>query len=317
MEISWKFSIEDQIDRYIESALKVRTGFYQHHRFYLLPFMPEKFRNRVVFLPKTNFLLNLKTKNQKIKSEDKKEILKVCENILWKQKGKINKLEGDFGKTKHNLIPKLISKFPKSKNLSVTICPSFFGSLGSYELEKGKNEIMPRYDRKIKNIWQLLITALTHYYFYGHNACLNEKSKIWRQKQILAAKLHQELGFTDKPRGLVKILDNAYSAKLAKISSNYYKELGFPVNNKLSEIQSLDNLTQKEHLVLDLLIKKRNEIVSFDEMAEVLWKDDLEEKYSLYAITKLVERIRSKLKARGFEENLIHTQRGKGYLLFG
>jgi DNA-binding winged helix-turn-helix (wHTH) protein len=58
---------------------------------------------------------------------------------------------------------------------------------------------------------------------------------------------------------------------------------------------------------------KNGEVVSHDEIAKALWGGKAEEKFSLWAITKLVQKIRAKLMSLGISSNLIYTVYGKGY----
>ena len=65
--------------------------------------------------------------------------------------------------------------------------------------------------------------------------------------------------------------------------------------------------------MLVTLIEKQGEIVTYDEISEILFKT--EEEYSLYAISKTIQRLRDKLEKNGISGNLIQTLRKKGYLL--
>ncbi|MBP9817267.1 helix-turn-helix domain-containing protein [Candidatus Shapirobacteria bacterium] len=61
--------------------------------------------------------------------------------------------------------------------------------------------------------------------------------------------------------------------------------------------------------MFDVLKKYIGQLVSFDRIATELWQES-EEKYSEYAITKLIERLKKKL-----PKYSIHSQRGVGYIL--
>lgn len=111
-------------------------------------------------------------------------------------------------------------------------------------------------------------------------------------------------------------------AKLLAESDEFYKKLGIPVNRKVFGLNGLtpevnkkplENLSPTENVILRLLIQKAGGIVTFDEFGNELFKDD--GNFSLYAISKNIERIRSKLEANGISGSYIQTLRGKGYLL--
>jgi hypothetical protein len=317
MKISWEFDLKSQVNRYADAVGSTINGFYQSHRFYILPFMPEKFRDRVVLLPLTNYLKRSvgQKKIVKINKQEHGEIITLTKSFYEKRKTVITKLEEDYCNTINMACTKILTYFPEAKNIKVVIKPSLWGSVGSYSLDKNKILITPRYDRSIENVYMLLVTALTHHIKFGHNNNLDNNPKTWRQKQLMASGYHIKLGFTERPQGMVTILDNSYSANLALESRKYCKKLGLSFKSTLKE-KPLNSLSPKEKDLLSYLLENNNSIVNFDDIARVIWNDKADQKFSLYAITKTIERLRKKLKAAGFEENFIHTQRGVGYFLF-
>lgn len=56
-------------------------------------------------------------------------------------------------------------------------------------------------------------------------------------------------------------------------------------------------------------------LVSFNEVADAIWNDASDEKFSLYSLSKFAEKIRKKLENLGIQKELIKTVRGKGYIL--
>ena len=111
--------------------------------------------------------------------------------------------------------------------------------------------------------------------------------------------------------------------KLLEISNANYLELGFPVckgielkNGQLSLLNygRIDFLSEKEFSVLNLLVKNCNVVISFDNIANVLWGEESTEKYSLQAISKVIERIRKKLDMYGLKKQVIYTRRNEGYV---
>ena len=71
-------------------------------------------------------------------------------------------------------------------------------------------------------------------------------------------------------------------------------------------------LSQREREILTLLIRKSGEVASYDEIAEIIFAS--EEAYSLYTISKTMQRLRDKLEINGVSSNCLQTQRGKGYI---
>lgn len=284
--ITWEFSLESQRRRYDEVRGKLKTGFYQNLKFYVLPFIPPKFRNRVVFLPE------------------------VCEpeKLYKKHKIQLENLEKEWNKTKSKYLPKISAEFPKMDSLEISISPSLYGTVGGYHLAKGKIILEPRFDRKINDVYQLLINSLNHYFNFGWKKELDNTPK-WQVKQKVSQEIFEKIFGKEKTKskGMLKILDREFAGKLAQESLEYLNRLGFSQDS--SNLPNPTNLTKNEILVFELLKGNRNKLVSFDQIGDALWKDN-PDKYSEYAITKLVERLKKKL-----SKNSIHSQRGVGYIL--
>lgn len=71
--------------------------------------------------------------------------------------------------------------------------------------------------------------------------------------------------------------------------------------------------TAGELRVLELFLKKKRQLISRDEIAKQLWRSDWEEKYSDWAIDRLIYRLRQKLKTIGMDEKLLKTLKARGF----
>lgn len=283
--VTFKFDIEEQFENYKTVKNKLKTYFYQDLKFYVLPFMPEKFRGRVVFLPKT------------------------CEpeKIYKKQKLRIDKLEKDWNMVKNQFLKKLKKIFPEIDSVNITISPQLYGTIGSYSLSKANIKVKPRYDRSILSLQGLIINALTHYFLFDYKNKMFTYSQTWLEKQNRADEITSQILPPKKPKSMTSILDTEFAGKLAEESSKYLERLK---SNSKTEIQKPNDLTKNENVVFNLLLRNKNKLVSFEEISNWLWEDKSEEKYSEYAITKLIERLKKKL-----PKSLIQSQRGIGYIL--
>jgi hypothetical protein len=246
--------------------------------------MPEKFRNRVVFLPEQF----------------------EPEKVYVKHKTQIDKLKAEWDQTSGANLTKIKAEFPHMDDLEITVSPSLYGVLGSYKLGNGKITLTPRFDRKVINIYHLLINALTHYFLYDQKELIN--TPLWEEKQKKTVEIYNKLfqKTNIKSKGMLKVLDREFAGSLAQQSAQYLESLGFP---NPPHLPNSPNLTKYESQVLKLLSDNRNKVVTFEQIGDVLWPED-EDKYSEYAITKLMERLKKKL-----PKYSIHAQRGKGYLL--
>ncbi len=286
--ITWKFDLDRQTEYYNTFKKQIsEKEIWQDLKYYVLPTMPEKFRGRVIFLPK------------------------VCEpnKIYIKQKFKLNKLEVEWNKIQPEFESKLKKYFTDIETINIVLSPSFYGSVGWYGFWDNEKTILirPRYDRRIIDIQKLLINALAHYFLVSKSNSL-EKSK-WLKKQKLAEKMQIKiLGVRKESKTMHSILDTEFSGKLASKSIIYLTELGLL---KPQKAEVIGKLTKTENKIFDLLIRQKGELVSFDEIAKTIWGENYFNKYSEYAITKHIQKIKGKI-----TKNSIHSQRGYGYLLY-
>lgn len=91
----------------------------------------------------------------------------------------------------------------------------------------------------------------------------------------------------------------------------------FQVRNNyifIGEKEITSNLSRKERAFLYLLLSSKRKIVSRDKVAQTIWGKDWEEKYSDWAIDRLVYRIRKKFKTLGMDKNLLKTAKKKGFV---
>lgn len=110
--------------------------------------------------------------------------------------------------------------------------------------------------------------------------------------QLESKKYLERLGFAQKPK--VKYANGV-----------------FLVNNKRLDRQ----VSSQELKLFTLLWGNQNRTVSHDEIAKAIWSDDSDEKYSPWAITKMIERLRKNLRKAGLGKEIIQTKRLSGYTL--
>ena len=61
------------------------------------------------------------------------------------------------------------------------------------------------------------------------------------------------------------------------------------------------------------LYKSKKKIVSYDKISEKLWKNE-PDKFSLWAISQIIKRLRKKLSDYFINPNTIRSRRGEGYV---
>lgn len=79
---------------------------------------------------------------------------------------------------------------------------------------------------------------------------------------------------------------------------------GFPTKEKI---------TLKEYRLLSAFLENPNKVFSRDEIAEVLWIGEVDDKYSEWAIDQNISLLRKKIKKLGISPSTIQTIKGRGY----
>lgn len=74
------------------------------------------------------------------------------------------------------------------------------------------------------------------------------------------------------------------------------------------------DLTKNEKDVLEILYKSKGRLVTYDLLAEKLWPNQ-QDKFSLWAISQIIRRLRKKFTYYSINPKIISSQRGEGYIL--
>lgn len=86
------------------------------------------------------------------------------------------------------------------------------------------------------------------------------------------------------------------------------------VNNQFYLRREAVKFTKNEKMVLEKLHKSKGKLVTYDAIGEVLWKNQ-PDKFSLWAISQIIRRLRKKLCFYSLNPKIISSQRGEGYIL--
>lgn len=324
ISISLDYNLEEQVERYQYIANTIRLGFYQSQRFYILPYLSKTFKYRVVHFPV------IKKYNEKFKeycAYDHHKSLPNCISEIIRDgleeialnfrkdillfENKLNKDLKDFEKTINNALD-------YKNDITVVVNPTILGTKGSYNPYKSEVlQIFPRIDLGVDNVYRVIIQGLAHLLINNIDSQMNQEmvEKV-SDKALGIAKEDDIKPFLKKSKNIIHVLEENTCGNLVKDSINYCCELGFPVVSLIGSTSQFNNLRNEEKIILKLLIENRNQIVTFSEISDALWKENSSEKFSMYAIAKVVERLREKIKEFGISVNVIHTQRGQGYVLY-
>lgn len=317
MKITWELDHSKQkhmLDLEIE---EIMMGDYQRNRSYILPYLPEKFRHTVLYLPKLKSFTSPLTTDY-----DLKELNEFSNKHYRYYKKTFDQLVLDSKEMDKKFIPLADEYFPNAKDFEIIISPKYYGNLGDYDNTQETVYIHPRYDRKLDQIYKLIVHVLVRRtYFWGENEKFKSLTGArWREKQDMARDVYGSPPFTEllgeSDKGYMDFMENNSAGQLAVESAIYYKELGYPVVSLINNANEIEGLSTSEQIILQLFLENRNKIVTYDQLAAVMWPENTAEKFSLYAISKIVQRVKDKIADSGIRQQLIHAQRGEGYVLF-
>lgn len=169
---------------------------------------------------------------------------------------------------------------------------------------------------------------------YNDNLMLNKLEIIWakftnEEKNILRKIYFKSLQITDSTSHEYEYLKRIRVIK----EINSKAELGIPILLKVIEkelkLESIhirdkgiwigknnitESLSPKEQMIMFLLLNSKNKIVPRNAIAQTIWGENWEEKYSDWAIDVLAHRIRKKLKLIGIDKTLLRTVKKKGFI---
>ncbi len=314
---------------------QIACGFYQDRRFLVLPKLVEK-ETRVVYFPDLPYPKEFWGQVSKFKQDQEvfffeKETVEVAVKLLSLQEELLlhkssslemlwRKKEKEFFDTCKEFLP----KFPLNQIRTINVLVSPFGTVGSFHFKRtGKFydfTITVRSDFGPAQIAESILSLM----FWIENTV--PKLTLWYQTEanvdflLTKTKLGAIFDFSyiptvsalpDLPAGRQEI-----PANLVAESENYLKKLGFPIKPILDI--PLNKFTPNEKRILGGFIANKNKILTYDQIGEIFWGNDEAalDKFNLYSIAKIMEKIRKKIKDHGIYQELIYTVRGQGYVLY-
>ncbi len=321
---SFVSSPETEINRLLNSTASVASGFYLRHGFLVLPTSIPNYKINIVIIPKIakNFsfkfwkdakkagtTMPLSITKQMIKESKKIKLEYVNDDCLNKISNSWKGTENEFWKFVKVYFPKEINWISE-----VEVRVTKIGSLGSHYLLEKKNKqkliIHFREDSNYNNIAGLIILALI--YPTAKELGLSFSQRMAIRYYITAKKEFTKL-FPDWKQN--KYGDFKLPKKLRDKSMEYIKFLGIPdITDPIESInKNISNFGIKEEKCLILFTKNKNELVSYDQIADCIWGEGKFKSY--WAINKLVQRIIKKLDKLDIENVRILGLHGKGYKL--
>ncbi|WKZ24368.1 MAG: winged helix-turn-helix domain-containing protein [Candidatus Dojkabacteria bacterium] len=330
-ETIWEYSKTTEARRYCTVARTIQSYFFQTKGFLVLP-KPETYDVSSVYFPNLP-IIHHKDFWQKIETFDQynettqQQVVKDVEEFITlaqppeEQKTSWQHIEKDFWAYMSTFLPVLYDRIDR-----LVIRQTQFGtvssSIGRIHKKDRTLRLSIRFDADFSHIASAIFIGLTsetdpHSPLYGHT---------WEERQSIGDFLMNHTlikSLFPHHQPTVKTIRHELPKNLRAASQHYLTELGFPPKQLITindHKQVLVNqkclpLSTTEHKVFSLFIEKRNQIVTPAEIAQELWQDQSYERFSLYAIAKVVERLRKHIQNVGIYTGLIETRRGQGFVL--
>lgn len=331
MNIEWSLREEDQLIYYCLCARGVQNGFYQNIRSIVLPylhpdgwFLPDyglfengAFKkklenvNRGIFAVKDTSLLDL---------VNEKFDLNLSEHEVVSDRKAFEKIQDAFFETYETVLPE--STFIRS----LTIVPTKFGTGSSYFVdEKHPDHMSITY--RIDGSYQRVLQSLLSLFVKHALETDEENTDKWKIRKgmsdfLVAHTIFEKFFDESQKHKVLDFLDD-YKGELLEDSAKYFDKMGYPLSASFTykdttiffNEKSILGLSGKEVEIMKLLIDKKREVVSFDDLADLYWKENPDD-YSLQALVKVMQRLRYTLSENGIAESYLRTVRKRGYLLF-
>lgn len=154
-------------------------------------------------------------------------------------------------------------------------------------------------------IAEAILTSVTRHDVYDHFDGLWSESEMIVDYLLAFSPLSKLLPV---PSSTIKTIRTKQSASLMQSSREFLVKIGAPTVSPVQIDTSLFTIREKE--IFHLLAAKAPNIVTFDELSSA----DLDN-FSLYGVSKGIQRLRDKLEQTGVSGSIIQTKRGEGYVL--
>lgn len=330
MLTTWEYSAKTEAERLIHVAHNIANGFFKTNNFIVLLYNPNSTNANVVTFPDLPYN-NIPRFWKTVKILDVNNLPMIIDPKLIDQVGGLitqyKLVEPKFEKTKllwekveTEILNEIYKVIPSKKDLikKIIIYPTVFGTNCSFNWKNDFGEIIIylREDQGIHAIVEAIITSLTR------EDIFNKLDGVWAESEIITdylvtqtsiATVLQKYEKAEAYLPTLKGIRGKEQVKLMQESVEFYKKLGISIDKRDFKLNDFNNLTETEKNLLSILIKNENQVVDVDKIGEGIFKN--EDDFSLYAISKTVQRLRDKFEANGISGSYIQTLRGKGYLL--
>ncbi len=304
-------------------AKQISCGFYQDRRFLVLPRLIEK-ESRAIFFPDLPYTTKFWNNFASLKQND--FVFNFGDKIVESSGALLSHAQGEAlrtlpiqsrwqGKEKEfwKLVNEFLPELSVDKINKIEVLPTPFGSVSSFFFER----VGTKYNFKITvrtdfGPAQIAESILTNLIWIDHptpNLALWHEVEATVDFLLTKSKLAKLFNYEYVPtiRSLPEISENFVAE-----SEKYLEKLGFPITP--TKIDA--HFTQTEQRIFNGMISNSGKIVTYDQIGDWFWGENNLDKFSLYSVAKIMEKIRKKIKDQGIYQELIYTIRGQGYVLY-
>lgn len=328
-------SPELEARRILFVAGSLARGWYQKHNFLILPELAPRAPSSQVVLPNLDYsttprfwesVAKLKLVTPQLAPAPLLAATKSLCKPLYKPSlytSHLSELEKSYNQVKDNFWNNLFTLFPNytSRVKDITVISSQYGSSSSFNLAKNPNSSITIYLRSDAKIDKLLWSILASLF---RSKMQDEQKYSWEEIEAVIDWLMSESILATKLPHPHPTLTNLRANQLSQYrqsSETYLSNLGISGVLRLEKHGSsyvygdtiITNLTTKQQILLDLLLAKRGLTVIYEEIASALWPNS--DDWSLYALSKEIQRLREVIKNSGINTPLILAHRKIGYSL--
>lgn len=326
MITKWEYSLKTEALRLLHDANGIATGFFRLNQFYPLPYTKNApCGNNIVLLPDLPYLSiprfwdrvakidisHLPGSNNSVPTELISQAQTLLENANLVTP-KYQSTQKAWVRIEKRVLDTIYSLIPHTRNSikSITVWPTNFGTSCSFNVCDPKSKshniyIWLRQDQGIGAIVEGILSSLTY------RNVSEQLNGLWAETEIIVDWL---LTFSPlsklvpKTPKTIKATRSIQSASLLQQSKTFLTKIGVPpVSPKQLDTTSF---SPSERQIYILLLSRSPSIVTFDELSSAN-----PENFSLYAISKSIQRLRDRLEKSGVSGSFIQTKRGEGYLL--
>lgn len=323
---------ETEAQRLLQIAIYIVNRFWQKKSFLLLPYDTDtKSTGREVYFPDLNYPKSFWDEAKRLAKtsgyisiplETDPKIIKEIIKILPESPPETGQIISKWKATEQKFWQFCRQTFPEFfKNVkNVEIWATRYDRLSSFTVGQNNIRVWIYFQSPTGDIAEAILSAILRDEHFK-NGYTWEESEAFVDNLILSTSLNKL--FPNWKPTLVG-LRTKESARYAADSKVYFEKLGYPSEPVFALFEGqiivenkplVNHMTATEGEILRELITNEGRVLSFEQIGDILWGEEAVNKYSEYAITKAMQRLREKITSLGITSEVIQTKRGQGYLL--